>query len=197
MPAPFPIRAYIIYVSAGNTLKSQFLYGFHMEEPLVIGQSQNGGRVFLYSRNFLLVNFTNLIGKSDRSCTSLWLYTPRSIQSVRSTNESLVKFTNRKFLECVPCSFDLNRCLLLKKVDFCHNWAFSYEKRGLQKSAGYLWSAASIVKTSYPYSVRERGKHPRIAIFVWISYGREIGNWIETRNSGGVFPLHSFHIQCA
>ena len=38
MAARFPIRAYTISVSMGNTLKLQFLYEFRMEEPLVIRQ---------------------------------------------------------------------------------------------------------------------------------------------------------------
>ena len=47
---------------------------------------------------------------------------------------------------------------------------------------------------SCPYSVRERAKHSKIAILVWTSYEKVIGNQLEIQNGGRVFPVHAYTV---
>ena len=44
------------------------------------------------------------------------------------------------------------------------------------------------------YSVRARTKQSKIAIFVWTSYEKVIGNQVEIQNGGRVLPIHAYRV---
>ena len=44
------------------------------------------------------------------------------------------------------------------------------------------------------YSVCERAKHSKIAIFAWTSYKKAIGNQMEAHNGGRIFPIDAYTV---